>query len=150
MMQFVIMLLEPLMASQRVRILIVVSHKEERHIMFFEIAGYQLIEKLSEHATYQLYSGQRLQDGAAVLFKVLKPPNPAPEYLVPFWQEYEILRGLSLAGAVKVYALENYQQSWMIVAEDYGGRPLDQLGSSGSMEPEEYLSLALQLADIVG
>ena len=33
--------------------------------MLFEIAGYHLVEKLSEHGTYQMYAGQRLQDGAS-------------------------------------------------------------------------------------
>jgi hypothetical protein len=117
--------------------------------MSFEVPGYQILEKFSENDLLKIYRRQRIQDSSPVLLKVLKQPYPTPKYLAPVWQEFEILQGLDLPGVEKAYALENYQQWWMIVSEDFGGQPLDQLEIAGRLEPEELLNLALQLVEIV-
>ena len=115
----------------------------------FEVHGYQILEKLSENAAFIMYRGRRPQDQAPVRLKVLNQSRPTPKLLAPLWQEFEILRQLDLAGVEKAYALENHQQWWMIVLDDSGGTPMDELELAGRMEPKEFLDLALQLARIL-
>jgi PAS domain S-box-containing protein len=117
--------------------------------MSFELPGYWLSEKVSENVVFWVYRGQRLQDGKTVLIKVLSQPYPKIKSLAPLWQEFEILRLLDFPGVENAIALENHQQWWMIVLDDFGGYPLDKLGLAGCMEPEEFLNLALQLAGIL-
>ena len=117
--------------------------------MVIEVPGYFLNEKISENAFFTVYGGQRLKDGEDVLIKVLNRTSPTPKDLAPLWQEFETLRLLDLPGVEKAYALENHQQWWMIVLEDFGGRPLSGIGCAGSMAPEELLDLALQLVGII-
>jgi PAS domain S-box-containing protein len=114
-----------------------------------EIPGYEIREKLSEKAPFLVYRGQRREDLAPVLLKVLNRPFPTPKYLAPLWQEFEILRLLDFPGVEKAYSLENHQQWWMIVLADDGGQPIDQLEIAGRMQPGEFLYVALQLARIL-
>ena len=115
--------------------------------MLFQVPGYQITEKLSENASYQVYRGIRSQDDFPVLLRVLNQPHPTAQALASLWQEYEILRGLDFPGVEKIYALENHDQRWMLVVEDFGGMPLDQQEIAGRMEPEEFLNLALQMVE---
>ncbi len=115
----------------------------------FEIPGYEIREKLSENTPFLVYRGRRQEDLAPVLLKVLNRPFPTPKYLAPLWQEFEILRLLDFPGVEKAYSLENHQQWWMIVLEDGGGLPMDQLEIAGRMQPGEFLQFALQLAKVV-
>ncbi len=115
--------------------------------MSFNIPGYQIAEKLSENASYQIYRGKRSQDSLSVLLKVLNQPHPTAQALASLWQEYEILRGLDFPGVEKICTLENHDQGWMLVVEDFGGIPLDRQEITGRMDPEEFLNLALQMVE---
>ena len=117
--------------------------------MLFDVPGYEVGEKLSESSAFHLYRGQRSEDPAPILIKVLRHPNPTPKQLAPLWQEFETLRLLDVPGVEKAYALENIEKWWMIICEDLGGQPIDRLGIAGKMEPAEYLALALELARIL-
>ncbi len=114
-----------------------------------EIPGYEIREKLSDYSPFLVYRGRRIDDQAPVLLKVLNRPFPTPKYLASLWQEYEILRLMDFPGVEKAYSLENHQQWWMIVLADLGGQPIDQLDVAGCLQPEEFLDVALQLAQIV-
>jgi serine/threonine protein kinase len=115
--------------------------------MSFKIPGYQVTEKLSENASYQIYRGKRSHDSFPVLIKVLNQPQPTSQALAFLWQEYEILRGLDFSGVERICTLENQDQGWTLVVEDFGGMPLDRQEITGRVEPEEFLNLALQMVE---
>src|SRR5215471_10908092 len=98
-----------------------------RGLMLLEVPGYEIQDKLSENAAYKIFRGLRNEDLAPVLIKVLNHPYPTSKQLAPLWQEFEILRLLDLPGVEKAYGLENHQQWWMIVFEDQGGQPINEL-----------------------
>ncbi len=123
---------------------------ERTGTVFFEVPGYQIIEWLSEDAVFKIYRAKRLLDNSTVILKVLNRPYPTLKLLAPLWQEFEILRGLDIPGVEKAYALENHEQWWMLVIEDFIGQPLNTLGIAGRMRPEEFINLALNLIEIVG
>ena len=123
---------------------------ERTGTIIFEVPGYQIIERLSEDAAFKIFRAQRLLDNSPVILKVLNRPYPTLKLLAPLWQEFEILRGLDLPGVEKAYALENHEQWWMLVVEDFNGQPLNTLGIAGRMQPEEFINLAIKLIEIVG
>ncbi len=97
-----------------------------------------------------MYRGVRSSDGIAAIFKVLKQDYPTPAELARYRQEYQILRGLNLAGVVTAYSLENYERTLAIVLEDFGGESLKMLMQERNFTLQEALGIAIQIAEILG
>ncbi len=121
------------------------------------LSNYQLKEPIYESANSIVYRGIRNEDNQSVILKMLKEDYPTPAELTRYRQEYEITNGLNLAGVVKTYGLEKYQNTLVIVLEDFGGeslkaRPLSPSQRQGGLQGwiSEFLSLAIQLADSLG
>ncbi|MGF1482228.1 MAG: AAA family ATPase [Cyanophyceae cyanobacterium] len=116
------------------------------------VLDYQIIEQLHESASSQVYRGRRLADCQPVILKFLKQPYPTPEEIAWFRQEYETtkkLNQLNLPGVVQVYGLENEQDRWLLVLEDFGGQALDRVIEERPLSVTEFLPLAIQLARIL-
>ncbi|RKZ84566.1 MAG: serine/threonine-protein kinase PknK [Candidatus Parabeggiatoa sp. nov. 1] len=120
------------------------------------IPNYQVIEQIYESANSQVYRGIRTKDNQSVILKVLQEDYPTPEVLTRYRQEFEITKNLDIAGAVKAYALEKYQNTLVMVLEDFGGESLRQLltkdasigkGLGGILK---FLPLGIQIADSLG
>ncbi len=79
-------------------------------VLPIEVPGYEIKERLSRDSAFTIYRGQRSQDLAPVLLKVINQLNPTPVQLAPLWQEFETLRILDIPGVEKAYTLENEQQ----------------------------------------
>jgi len=114
------------------------------------ITGYTTTEELYESGHSLIFRGWRNADNLPVIIKLLKGDYPTPEEIVRFKREYEITRNLDIDGVVKVYALEQYQNSLAIILEDFGGESLTKLLTSQSLTLLEFLYLAIQIADIMG
>ena len=121
------------------------------------LSNSQLKEPIYESANSIVYRGIRNEDNQSVILKMLKEDYPTPDELTRYRQEYEITKGLNLAGVVKTYGLEKYQNTLVIVLEDFGGeslkaRPLSPSQRQGGLQGwiSEFLSLAIQLADSLG
>ena len=112
----------------------------------------QIIEQLHESANSQVYRSRRLADDQAVILKFLRQPYPLPEDAARFEQEYKTTRKLNRAGATGVitaYSLENEQQRWVIVLEDFGGRSLERIIQRSPLSVTEFLPLAIEIARIL-
>ncbi len=121
------------------------------------LSNYQLKDPIYESANSLVYRGIRNEDNQSVILKMLKEDYPTPAELTRYRQEYEITNGLNLAGVVKTYGLEKYQNTLVIVLEDFGGeslkaRPLTPSPAEGGLPGwiSEFLSLAIQIADSLG
>jgi serine/threonine protein kinase len=125
------------------------------------LPNYQILTQIYESANSLVYRGLRITDNQPVILKVLKEDYPTPEELTRYRQEYEITRSLNLAGVVKVYALEKYQNTLIIVLEDFGGDSLTQLikeqcltvilislpGSTNDREIQRIISVSVSTTD---
>ena len=89
------------------------------------LPGYQILAKIYESDRSLVYRGYREQDDRAVILKVLKEDYPTPLELTRYRQEYEITRNLNLARAIAAYSLEKYQNTLVIILEDFGGKSLN-------------------------
>jgi serine/threonine protein kinase len=113
------------------------------------IPNYKILNQISESANSRVYRGLRNEDNQPVILKVLK--EDAPANLDHYQQEYEFTRSLNLAGVIKTYSLEKYQNTPVIIFEDFGGESLKQwmtiLPKWGVLE---WLPIFIQAADILG
>jgi PAS domain S-box-containing protein len=111
---------------------------------------YEITEKLYESSDALIYRARKQPEQLSVVLKVLKPESATAEKLAHFKQEYEITARLNLPGVIKTYGLEPYQDSLVMALEDIGGEPLDLWLEQHSLSSEQFLQLAVELADILG
>jgi len=113
-------------------------------------AGYQLTELLYESSNSHVYRGYQPAVQRPVVVKLLEGEYPSPEKIARFKREYEITHNLALSGVVKVFALENDQNHWAIILEDFGAESLVRLNLAGQLTLPGFLNLAIKVSDIVG
>jgi predicted ATPase/serine phosphatase RsbU (regulator of sigma subunit)/tRNA A-37 threonylcarbamoyl transferase component Bud32 len=118
--------------------------------------NYQVLEQIYESANSQVYRGIRTEDNQSVIFKVLQEDYPTPAELTRYRQEFEIVTDLNIAGVIKAYALEKYQNTLVMVLEDFGGESLKELltkdasvgkGLGGILK---FIPLGIQIAESLG
>jgi serine/threonine protein kinase len=120
-----------------------------------KIEGYQILERIYESQNSTVYRGIREQDNQPVIFKVLEQDYPAPTELTRYKQEYEITCNLkNLEGFVKVYSLQEYQRTLVIIFEDFGGTSLKMLKDNpvetqNISSLQQFLRIAIQTAEIL-
>jgi len=114
------------------------------------VSGYQTTERLYEsHQTF-VYRGIREKDEKPVVLKILKEEYPPPESLAKFRREFEMTRAFNLNGVIKVYGLEKYQNTLVMILEDFGGESLKTLLPDRSLDLAEFLRLAIRMTDNLG
>ena len=115
------------------------------------LPNYQIGTQIYESANSLVYRGIRDDDNQAVILKILKEDYPTPEELTRYQQEYEITNSLNLDSVVKTYDIEKYQNTLVMVLEDFGGESLKTIFEKEKQISISYfLSLAIQIADTLG
>ncbi len=115
-----------------------------------KISGYKILEEIYESDRSLVYRGLRNQDAQPVILKVLRQEYPTPEEIARFKLEYEITRKLNLEGVARAYSLEKYQNSLMLILEDFGGESLNKLIINQSFLLKGFLTIAIQIVDSLG
>ncbi|MBD0386902.1 MAG: serine/threonine-protein kinase PknK, partial [Nostoc sp. C3-bin3] len=115
-----------------------------------KIPKYQICTKIHESANSRVYRGINQQNNLPVIFKVLNKDYPTPEEITRYKLEYEITRSLSLDGVVHAYSLQQYQNSFVIILEDFGGESLTKIIASKKFTLTEFLKLAIQITEALG
>lgn len=111
------------------------------------LPDYQILAQIYQSANSRVYRSRRQPDNQPVILKLLNLDYPTPEELSRYQQAYEITRSLHLAGVVRAYDLQKYQNTLVMVLEDFGGESLEILLESRNFSLSEFLSLAIQLAE---
>jgi predicted ATPase/serine phosphatase RsbU (regulator of sigma subunit) len=130
------------------------------------IPNHQIVQTIYESPHSVVYRGTRIEDNQPVVIKVLKNEYPSPTDLVRYQQEYEITHHLDLPGVIKAYCLEKYQNTRVLILEDFGGESLKQWMTLSPTELRggaktlfrqgrvadisAFLSLAIQMAEVIG
>jgi serine/threonine protein kinase len=114
------------------------------------LPGYQILAQIHESANTLVYRGIREQDSQPVILKLHKEDYPTPSELARYKQEYEITRNLNLNGVVKAYSLERYQNTLVIIFEDFGASSLTTLMNDRKFTLSEFLSIAIKIAESLG
>ncbi|MCW5201461.1 AAA family ATPase [Desulfobulbus sp. US4] len=108
---------------------------------------YQVVQQLYESSQSIIYRSIRKQDNQPVILKILKEEFASPEELSRRKQEYEIITSLSHSGIIKAYDIEPYQNTIILILEDFGGESLQMIMEKQQITVQDFLPLALQLAD---
>jgi predicted ATPase/signal transduction histidine kinase/CheY-like chemotaxis protein len=109
------------------------------------LPNYQILTQIYESPNSLVYRAVRNEDNQPVILKVLKQDYPTPEELTRYRQEYQITKSLNLEGVIKTYALEKYQNTLVMILEDFGGESL-KASQEGQREISVFLSLASKIA----
>jgi len=107
------------------------------------LPGYQIFAQIYESANSLVYRAIRTPDAQPVILKLLKQDYPTPEELVRYRQEYEITHNLNLEGVCPSLSLEKYQNTFVIVFEDFGGESLKSWMSNRKLNLEGFLQIAI-------
>ncbi|KAF3884130.1 MULTISPECIES: trifunctional serine/threonine-protein kinase/ATP-binding protein/sensor histidine kinase [Nostocales] len=113
------------------------------------LPGYCLVEQLYFSAKTLVYRALREADQQRVIIKLLKREYPTVNELLQFRNQYNIAKNLPLSGVVSPYSLEPLRHGYALVMEDFGGVSLTEYTQGHPLELEEFLLIALQLADIL-
>jgi PAS domain S-box-containing protein len=115
-----------------------------------KILDYSINEQIFESNNSIVYRGSQQGESNSVILKMLRQAYPSPEKIAWFKREYETTRTLDIAGVVNVYSLENYQNRWVMILEDFGGESLKGVMRSRHFDLAEFLSLAIKIVEILG
>jgi diguanylate cyclase (GGDEF)-like protein len=114
-------------------------------------ADFQLAEELFCAGSTRVYRATRLADGRPVVLKILSGENLQSDAFAQYRREYELTHALNdIAGVIKVYGLENIQDTLMIVEEDIDGHSLAHIVAKGKISLAVALALATRLAHTLG
>lgn len=111
------------------------------------ITGYQIINKIYESANSLVYRAILNQDNQPIILKILKEDYPSPSELIRYKQEYEISRSLTLDGVVRAYDLQRYQNTLVMLLEDFGGESLKILMVERRFNLKEFLTIAIKITE---
>lgn len=100
-----------------------------------------------ESAHTLVYQGIRTEDNQRVILKILQFDYPTPTQLNRYQQEYEIIKRLPLEGVVQAYSLEKYQNTLVLILEDFGGKSLKKWREIRQFSLEEILKIFIKVAE---
>ncbi|MGB5769175.1 MAG: AAA family ATPase, partial [Crocosphaera sp.] len=113
--------------------------------------NYQILDKIYESHNSLVYQGLLKPDNQPIILKILKENYPDPSELTRYQQEYEITCSLNADGIIKAYDLQRYENSLVILLEDFGGQSLKRLISQqGKLSLEQFLAIAIKITDSLG
>ncbi|MBD2679341.1 MULTISPECIES: AAA family ATPase [Nostoc] len=111
-----------------------------------ELEGYKVLTELHASPNSQVYRGYRELDRQPVVLKVLRQEYPPPEAIARFKLEYDLTRCFQAPGIIQAYDLKKYQNTFVLVLEDFGGQPLRGLLNQSPLPIQNFWSLAIQIA----
>ena len=113
------------------------------------ILDYSINEQIYESNNSLVYRGYQQEDNSLVILKMLKQDYPTPEKIAWFKREYETTKALDVAGVINVYGLENYQNRWVMILEDFGGESLEKILKRRTFSLLEFWSLSIKIVEIL-
>ncbi len=93
-----------------------------------------------------IYRAVKIDDHRPVVLKQLKRTDPTAEELGRFRREFNIANRFNHDGIIRVFDLIRYENTMVIVMEDFGAESLQRLWRT-DMEIHEKLSIALRCAE---
>jgi predicted ATPase/signal transduction histidine kinase len=120
-------------------------------IPLWQLDEYQIIEIVYSGSRTLVYRGIRIHDQLSVIIKLLNNNYPTFSELVQFRNQYTIAKNLNSPLIVKTYSLEQYQNSYALVMEDFGGISLQEWRQKGknTFSLIEFLQIAIDLCNIL-
>ncbi|MFZ5353058.1 MAG: AAA family ATPase [Bacillota bacterium] len=110
------------------------------------LPGYIINSRVYEGKKTLLYRGIREIDGASVLFKFLKDEYPSMLDIAKLKYEFEINKRIHGDGIVYIYSIEQFNNTPVLVIEDFGGESLKSFIRKKTMDLKSFILIAKMLA----
>lgn len=127
-----------------------VSNRILAMIPMVMLSGYEIIEKIYESSKTLVYRAVRSSDQKPVVIKALKNKYPTPREIAVFRKQYTLANHLDILGIVRPYSLEEQDNQWALILEDFGAVSLRDYCKTHSIDLTTFFSIALQTTQILG
>jgi PAS domain S-box-containing protein len=115
-----------------------------------EIPGFEIQEKIFESNHTIIYKATRKGDDLSVVLKILNGEYPSPEEINRFQHEFNIIEKLDeISGVIGAHNLEKYQNTLVMVLEDFQAKSLDQHIQKHSLPFEDALNISIHISGII-
>lgn len=114
------------------------------------LPGYSVSSKLYEGRKTVVYRGVRDRDGVSIIIKVLRSDFPSQRDIAHAQHEFRVLRHLAesgVSGIINGSEQLKYGVGLATILEDIDGVTLKDLLSYGRISCEQFLQIAIQIAD---
>ena len=114
------------------------------------LSNYQVNQLIHQGDRTSVYRGQKRENGQPVAIKLMNDRYPSFRDLVQFRNQYAIAKNLHhIEGIVKLYALERYENRYLLIMEDVGSISLAEYQKQNALSLPQFFHIAIQLADIL-
>lgn len=113
------------------------------------LPNFLILDQIDESSDTLIYRGMRQSDHLPVILKVLKEDYPTSTQLSQYQQEYTLLNRFNSEGIIKVYSLEKYQNTCVLVLEDFGGESLKKILSKSCLSLVEILGIGVKITEVL-
>ena len=113
-----------------------------------QIPGYEIREEIGESSKSSVYRGYSEIDKKDVILKISRISDAASTK--EYKHEYDISRHLDIAGVVKIYRIEEFQDGIALIMEDFGGISLKKIIIAKTIDLPGFLKLAVKLISVIG
>jgi len=113
------------------------------------LIGYDVTEQLYKGKNSNIYRGVRSNDKTPLVLKLLNRQYPTPEELTHFRMEYEVTRELNMDGVIGIIGIETYENSLVIIEEDFYANSLRHSLETQPHSIDQLLSFAIRITAII-
>ena len=116
----------------------------------FVIGKYEIIKQLYRSpytVVYRAKPDDNKPMAGTVILKLLNEEFPSPESMARFKREYELAKMVNSNSIIKVNDLFRYQNTLVMVLEDFEGLSLADLYDSNALPIQQFLPLAIRIAE---
>jgi predicted ATPase/signal transduction histidine kinase len=114
------------------------------------VEGYDIRETLYDSPKSLVFRAARSADQIPVVLKILKNDYPSPDELTRYRREFEITRSLTTDRVIRAFEQRRYENTLMIVMEDFGGESLLRLMKRRRFLVPELVDIAIDAASALG
>jgi eukaryotic-like serine/threonine-protein kinase len=113
-----------------------------------EIPGYEIVRKLGEGGTSEVFGARRLKDFARVALKILRPGLALDAVAVRrFMEEAKMLKQLKVKAVVRGHRVFRFLGTYILEMDWVGGRTLEEFLADGqTFEEQRALTIVVQTA----
>ncbi|MCF2149682.1 protein kinase [Desmonostoc muscorum LEGE 12446] len=125
------------------------SEKNRNISTTLQIPNYQIVATVYSGSRTLVYRAIRSHDQLPVVIKLLKNDYPNFSELVQFRNQYTIAKNLNSPSIIQTYSLEHYQNSYMLIMEDFGAISLHEwvIKQENRLSLGEFLEIAIALCN---
>ena len=114
------------------------------------LPNYQIYSQIYSSPNSIVYRGLRKEDNKPIILKLLRENYPTPAELTRYKQEYRLTHQLNIPGAIQAETLIEYENTFIIVFEDFGGESLKQIVEQVRLNLKKYLQLGIKITQSLG